>query len=72
VIAFAKYDNDAPIDEVTGAQRFLGWEPDVYLNWQLTSDLTLALRYGAFFPNDRNFPNDDTRPFIFAGVTFAF
>ena len=72
VFAFMKYDEDAPIDESTGDNRFLGWEPDVYLNWQMTSDLTLALRYGAFFPNDRNFPVDDTRHFLFAGVTFAF
>lgn len=72
VFAFAKYDKDAPIDEPSGGNRFLGWEPDVYLNWQLTSDLTLALRYGAFFPNDRNLPNDDVRQFLFAGVTFAF
>jgi hypothetical protein len=72
VFVFAKYDNDAPIDETTGENRFLGWEPDIYLNWQLTSDLTLALRYGLFFPNDENFPNDDTRQFFFAGLTFAF
>jgi hypothetical protein len=70
--AFAKYDNDAPIDEPTGTERFLGWEPDVYLNWQITSDVTLALRYGVFFPSERNFASDDTRQFFFAGVTFAF
>jgi hypothetical protein len=72
MFAFAKYDEDAPIDEPTGDNRFLGWEPDVYLNWQLTSDLTLALRYGAFFPSDENFPIDDTRQFFFGGLTFAF
>ena len=72
LFVFAKYDEDAPIDEITGENRFLGWEPDVFLNWQLTSDLTLALRYGAFFPNDENFPNDNTRHFFFGGLTFAF
>ena len=70
--AFAKYDRDAPIDEPTGTERFLGWEPDVYLNWQVTSDVTLALRYGVFFPSERNFATDETRQFFFAGVTFAF
>jgi hypothetical protein len=70
--AFAKYDSNAPVDEPTGDSRFLGWEPDVYLNWQLTSDVTLALRYGVFFPNDDNFPNENTRQFFFAGLTFAF
>jgi hypothetical protein len=72
LFVYMKYDNDAPIDEPTGDDRYLGWEPDVYLNWQLTSDLTLALRYGVFFPNDRNIPNDDVRQFFFAGLTFAF
>jgi hypothetical protein len=27
VFAFAKYDDDAPIDEPTGDDRYLGWEP---------------------------------------------
>lgn len=72
VFVFAKYDKDAPIDEPSGTDRYLGWEPDVYLNWQLTSDLTLALRYGVFMPNDRDFANDDVRQFFFAGLTFAF
>ena len=72
VFVFGKYDEDAPIDEPTGGERYLGWETDVYLNWQITSDVTLALRYGAFYPNDDNFFTDDTRHFLFAGVTFAF
>ena len=68
-----KLDEDAPIDETTTeGQQFLGFEPDVYVNWQVTSDVTLALRYGAFFPNASAFPIDDVRHFFFAGVTFAF
>jgi hypothetical protein len=71
--ALGKLDEDAPIDETTiPGKQFLGFEPDVYLNWQVTSDLTLALRYGAFFPQAKAFPNDDVRHFFFAGVTFAF
>ena len=71
--ALGKLDEDAPIDETTiPGNQFLGFEPDVYLNWQVTSDLTLAVRYGAFFPNGDAFPNDDIRHFFFAGVTFAF
>jgi hypothetical protein len=69
---FAKYNKDAPIDEPSGNDRYLGWEPDVYLNWQLTSDVTLAVRYGVFFPNERNFASDDVRQFVFTGLTFAF
>jgi hypothetical protein len=71
--AFGKFDEDAPIDETTTpGQQFLGFEPDVYVNWQITSDVTLAVRYGAFFPNASAFPIDDVRQFFFAGVTFAF
>ena len=35
--------------------RYLGVEPDVYVNWQVTSDVTVALRYGVFVPASRNF-----------------
>ena len=71
--AFGQFDEDAPIDETTSTgQQFLGFEPDLYLNWEVTSDVTLAVRYGAFFPNASAFPLDDVRHFFFAGVTFAF
>lgn len=71
--AFGKFDEDAPIDETTAeGQQFLGFEPDLYINWQVTSDVTLALRYGAFFPSGSAFPVDEVRQFFFAGVTFAF
>lgn len=72
VFVYGKYDKDAPIDEITGDERYLGWEPDVYVNWQITSDLTLAGRYGIFFPNSDNFGNDDSRQFLFVGLTFGF
>ena len=42
------------------------------MNWQLTSDVTLAARYGLFFPQGSAFPIDDVRQFLFVGVTFAF
>jgi hypothetical protein len=70
---FLKSRENAPIDETTIAgERYLGVEPDIYLNWQIASDVTLALRYGVFFPSSSAFPIDDTRQFIYAGVTFAF
>jgi hypothetical protein len=70
---YLKSRENAPIDETTIAgERYLGVEPDVYLNWQVASDITLALRYGVFFPNSSAFPINDTRQFIYAGVTFAF
>jgi hypothetical protein len=69
---YAKVDGDAPIDEqATGDDKFLGWEPDFYANWAITSDVTLALRYGVFFPSDA-FLIDDARQFVFIGVTYGF
>lgn len=72
VFAFGKFEKNAPIDEPTFDHRYLGWEPDIFVNWQITSDLTLAFRYGVFFPNSDAFPDPDPRHFIFAGLTFAF
>jgi hypothetical protein len=72
VFVYAKTDADAPIDEITGDERYLGWEPDVFLNWPITSDVTLAVRYGVFFPNSGNFPDDSSRQFIYVGVTYGF
>ena len=69
---FNKMRESGGIDEATGSGRYLGVEPDVYLNWQLSSDVTLVLRYGAFFPNGDVIINDDTRQFFYGGVTFAF
>ena len=74
VFLLAKLDASAPIDEETSqnGERFLGVEPDVYLNWQIVSDVTLALRYGAFIPGDAIKADGKIRQFIYAGVTFAF
>lgn len=72
LFVFAKLDKDAPIDELTTDDRYLGFEPDLYLNWQITSDLTLALRYGAFIPGQAIDADDRIRQFIYAGLTFAF
>ncbi|HEY7090912.1 MAG TPA: hypothetical protein VH518_22640 [Tepidisphaeraceae bacterium] len=71
--SYWKMRSDAPIDEPTLDESYLGVEPDLYLNWQIVSDITFTARYGAFFPNQSAFPTDqDTRQFFFAGVTFAF
>jgi hypothetical protein len=69
---FGKTDRNAPIDEGTLEGRFLGVEPDIFLNWQISSDVTLALRYGVYFPNADVVVSGETRQFIFAGLTFAF
>jgi hypothetical protein len=74
VLAFAKLDRDAPIDEFTETGRYLGFEPNVYFNWQIASDITLSARYGVFFPCEAiaDEADDEPRHFIYAGVTFAF
>jgi hypothetical protein len=69
---FGKVDRNAPIDEGTFEGRYLGVEPDLFLNWQISSDVTLALRYGVFFPNSDVVVSGDSRQFFFAGLTFAF
>ncbi len=69
---FGKVDDDAPIDEPTRSDTYLGVEADVYANWQLTSDLAVLLRYGAFFPGDGIVVDQSTKHFFLAGLTFAF
>lgn len=72
VFIFNKMEADAPIDEQTSDERYLGWEPDFFINWQITSDVTLSVRYGIFFPSSDAFRDDDTRQYIYTGVTYAF
>ncbi|HSI33666.1 MAG: alginate export family protein [Phycisphaerae bacterium] len=72
LFVFGKLEGDAPIDEPTLTGRYLGIEPDVFVNWQITSDVTLAVRYGVFFPNSDVVVSGDVRQFIFAGLTIAF
>lgn len=69
---FCKMNEDGGIDETTASGRYLGVEPDVYINWQIKSDVTLTLRYGAFFPNGDVVVQDDVRQFFFGGLTFSF
>jgi len=69
---YAKLREEAPVNEPTSADHYLGVEPDLYINWQLTNDFSLAVRYGVFFPGSAFGPNDDARQFFYAGVTYAF
>jgi hypothetical protein len=72
IFIFNKMLKDGAIDEVTADVRYLGWEPDVYLNWQMTSDVTMVLRYGIFFPSDEAFASDEARQYFYGGITYAF
>jgi hypothetical protein len=73
IFLFNKLDRQAAIDEPSSDDaRFLGWEPDVYMNWQITSDVTLAARYGIFFPDPSALTSDKARQFVFVNVTYSF
>lgn len=67
-----KMDPDAPIDEPTKDQRFLGFETDLFANYRITSDLALTVRYGAFFPDDTITSGSQVRQFVLLGVTLSF
>jgi hypothetical protein len=70
---FYKLRENAPVNEASFTDdRYLGVEPDLFLNWQVTNDLTLAVRYGIFFPGSALVSNDEVRQFFYAGLTYAF
>lgn len=60
--------SDPLADEFAG---YVGWEMDYFLNWRLASDISWTVRWGTFFPGDA-YSVDDTRHFIFSGVTWSF
>lgn len=72
LFVYGKFNSQAPVDEPTSSDWFLGWEPDLSLNWQITSDLSLAMRYGVFFPGSAIESDDHPRNFFFCGVTYSF
>ncbi len=84
VFFFSKLIGEAGIDEPSNNNSFLGSEIDLYANWQITSDISLAVRYGVFFPGaglgdpnqtistDDSETNNHPRHFFFTGLTYAF
>lgn len=72
VFVFGKFDEAAPIEEPTFARTFLGVETDVYMNYRVTSDLGLSIRYGAFVPGSAISGQRDTRHFVLLSVTLSF
>jgi hypothetical protein len=73
LFVFGRPDSSAPIDEPTlKGNSYLGWEPDAYVNWQVVSDVTIALRYGVFVPNPSAYSSSASRQFLYMGATFAF
>jgi hypothetical protein len=72
VFAFNKLSDEAPIEEFTSEDHYLGWEADLFVNWQVTSDVSFTLRYGVFFPGQAIETDHDERHFLFTGITYAF
>jgi hypothetical protein len=73
VFLYNKLASNGPIDEPSTDGRYLGFEPDFFINWEITSDVTVSFRYGLFFPGEAlSDLSDSTRQFISAGVTYAF
>lgn len=69
---FNKLDTDAPIDEGTSDDRYLGFETDVFLAWRITSDVAVNVRYGVFFPGEAISVDHDTRHFLYTGFSYSF
>ncbi len=67
-----KLDHDAPIEELTTSDLFLGFEMDWYVNYRVTSDFALTGRYGVFFAGDAIVGNTEPRHFIFLGAVLSF
>lgn len=62
---------NAPIEEPTSDDMYLGFEPDLLANWRITSDLSFVARYGVFFPGAA-IEEKDVRQFIYLGVNLSF
>jgi len=67
-----KLDSKGSIDENTDDHHYLGFEADGFVTWQITSDVSWQMRYGAFFPGQAITTDNDPRHFFFTGVTYAF
>ena len=68
-----KHHRAAAVSDPTATVQsgYLGWEIDVFANWEITSDLFWTTRYGLFFPGQA-FEDRTTRTFLLVGVTWSF
>jgi hypothetical protein len=53
------------------ADEDIGTELDIFLHWQILSDLALGMRFGTFFPGDAYTRGSD-RAFFVTNVTYSF
>jgi hypothetical protein len=69
---FVKMDGNAPLSVTTTAgDSFVGVEVDITVDWKLTSDSALDLRYGIFVPGDA-VPGNDPMNFFYLGFSYGF
>lgn len=50
---------------------YVGWEMDYYANYRVTSDLSLTVRYGVFFPGTA-YSDQSNRTFLLTGLSWSF
>jgi hypothetical protein len=77
VFVFNKLNSNAPIDEDSSNSTYVGSEIDVWVNWQVSSDVGVVTRYGVFFPGSAiggsvTGTDHDTRHFLYTGLTLSF
>jgi hypothetical protein len=72
VLVFGKLESDAPLDEATTNDHYLGVETDFFADWRISSDLAAELRYGVFFPGKAIRADDDPRHFLYTGISYSF
>ena len=72
LFVYGKMSSRGGFSEPAGNSHYLGIEPDLFVNWQICSDVTLAARYGVFFPGGGGSSAGGNRQFFYLGVTFAF
>jgi len=69
---FAKLDSDAPVSVITvPGESYIGFETDLLVTWQFTSDLAFDGRYGIFIPGDA-FPGSAPMHFLYLGFSYGF
>lgn len=69
---FVKMDGDSAISvTTTPGDSFVGVEVDITLDWKLTSDSSVDLRYGIFVPGDA-VPDNDPMNFFYLGFSYGF
>ena len=49
----------------------IGTELDIFVHWQILSDLALSIRFGTFYPGNA-YMHDGNRSFLATSVTYTF